>query len=231
VLYHPGLLQRDWQEAPAAEWRRALASSEVQSRAEPSRRVISGASLGNRHLALAGGTATVAILIAAVVALLELQRNVAVATVGAQHAAGGALTVAAIVCTIIALLELRLHDCITTVRSYLTSRRATAVGTVVHAVVALLPELVLEHGIPATRPWCALGRALVVLAGVATGPVITELARANLAISAVCQTVAGTRVEPRESQLIGGARHLALGLEDLDLVDITRLSRWTWSVV
>src|SRR5690606_36979284 len=129
----------------------------------------------------------------------------------------------AIVGTIIALLELRLHDCVTAVRPCLTGWRATAVSTVVHAVVALLPELVLDHSIPAARPWCALGRALVVLAGVASGPVIAELARANLAVPAVCQAFARPRVEPRESELIGRARHLALGLKDSDLVNIARL--------
>lgn len=45
------------------------------------------ASLRNDHFELAGGAATVPVLVTAVVALLELERNVAVATVGSQHTA------------------------------------------------------------------------------------------------------------------------------------------------
>src|SRR5690606_9032323 len=149
------------------------------------------------------GAAAVAVVIGAVVTLLELDGDVAVTAVRAEHAARGAFAVAAVVVAVVALLEFGLHHGVAAVRAELAVRRAPAVRAVVDAVVADLSELVLNDAVAAARSERALGRALVVLARVVRA-VVALFAGTDLAVAAVGHAVARPGVEAGEREHIGG---------------------------
>src|SRR5690606_24368185 len=143
----------------------------------------------------AGSAFAVAARVLAVVTLLEVGLDDAVAAPRASLAVRSAATVRAVVDDAVSVIDV--------------------------AVVALLAVLVLDDLVATTRAECAGRTALAVIARVLRA-VVALLTHGDHAVPAVRRALARVQVEPAQRELEGRAVDLALRVEHRDLVDLPR---------